>query len=173
MAFRIVLFLHLLPNKSWTMNNLQESIKHKELSYIITQLKGIYDGSPWYGKSIKNIISGIPARLAIKKPQGHPHSIFQILYHMAAWREFMLKKLVGEQSFDIKLDSKQDWPLSKGTPKTWRLVVQKLDDTQEALERVYPVWMTPSLTKMSLDAIMISDSLLVVCCSMTLITWVR
>ena len=67
---------------------------------IIDTLKDVYNGNPWHGPSIINVKSNLPEdKLHAKIGSGH--SILELILHMAAWRTFVIKKLAGDDKYDV------------------------------------------------------------------------
>lgn len=71
-----------------------------KIKEIIFHLNNVYEGRPWYGKSVVDIIT--------KYYDGDP-TVGRILAHMLAWRNFAEQK-AGGHSFSIEIDSSADWP---------------------------------------------------------------
>lgn len=69
---------------------------------VVFHLRNVYDGKPWYGKSIKEIVLASDANDPI---------YIEILNHMIAWRTFALNNVRGI-SYTIETDSDEDWPRS-------------------------------------------------------------
>ena len=98
------------------------------------ELAKVYEGDPWYGKPIKSLLQEVKAEDAFKN--GHAkHSIYQIVNHMLAWRELLLKRLNGDSKATIKLNSEQDWAPNppKADIQNWKDVIERLQKNQEGL----------------------------------------
>ncbi len=67
---------------------------------LITKLRDVWAGSPWYGRSVRELL----LRVDYDSPQ-----IRQIILHMIAWRRFALDKINGVNA-EIVMDSEIDWP---------------------------------------------------------------
>lgn len=63
-------------------------------------LRDVWNGSPWYGKSVSELLQGIDY---------HSDAISDIIHHMISWRVFALKNIQGEV-YKIDMDSSVDWP---------------------------------------------------------------
>lgn len=58
------------------------------------QFKTIYNGTPWYGKSICRILAPIDAETAFKRlPAGEAHTIAELLAHMISWKQTLVDRL--------------------------------------------------------------------------------
>ena len=71
-----------------------------KIKEVIFHLNNVFDGKPWYGKSISEILS------RIKDPDDEMR---KIMAHMLAWREFALLRVKGKD-YSIQLDTLEDWP---------------------------------------------------------------
>lgn len=65
---------------------------NREILLIAEQLKEAYEGEPWFGRSLKEILSEIDEGVAFEKPNGQ-HSILELLWHMITWKEFVIDRL--------------------------------------------------------------------------------
>ena len=45
------------------------------------QIKDAWEGEPWFGRSITELLSEIDESIAFRKPEGQ-HSIVELLWHM-------------------------------------------------------------------------------------------
>jgi len=71
-----------------------------ELDNIIHILEDTYDGNAWHGSSVKAVLSKLSKENANAKI-GDSHSIVELIQHMAAWRIFAIKKLLGDDDYDV------------------------------------------------------------------------
>lgn len=67
----------------------------KDTLKIIKYLKRIEGGSPWYGPSINDVLQGITSEVATARI-GQAHSIVEMVFHMATWRNFVTNQLNGD-----------------------------------------------------------------------------
>jgi DinB superfamily len=76
--------------------NFLDDIKSEGYSGVrVTTLEQILIAKAAYAEP-KNIISGIPLELAVVRPYGLPHSLFEELWHIDYWLSFSLALLRGE-----------------------------------------------------------------------------
>lgn len=61
----------------------------------------------------QNIISGIPLELAIVRPHGLPHSLYEELWHIDYWLGFSLAHLRGENPV-LSAHSSEGFPTDNG-----------------------------------------------------------
>ena len=115
---------------------------NKEIQYLIQLYQTAYDGDPWYGKSIKSILSEIDNDTAVKKVNDQ-HSILELLYHMINWREFTISRLEEGKNTTADFFGENDWQvLDHKNLSLWERGLKLLDDTQtiliEALKNLDP-----------------------------------
>jgi hypothetical protein len=106
-------------------------MKNKELTRIINMLQNIYNGAPWHGPSIMEILDKINAVQAFQESE-HIHRICELVQHIIAWRIFTIKRLQGEQSYEIS--QKENWKVINGQDEgAWELIKSDLASTQREL----------------------------------------
>lgn len=97
--------------------------------FLLQQLKSVFEGRPWYGEPVMDILTRIDASTAIKQCDGR--SIILYVRHMIAWRDYALRQLRGESDFRIELGSEADWPREAScTEEDWTLVINALKINQ-------------------------------------------
>lgn len=79
----------------------------KQLS---AKLKELATGEPWFGASAKSILETINQPNA-GLPGGNTSG--QILEHMLQWKRLVVEKASGNEDFNIKLGSLEDWNKDK------------------------------------------------------------
>jgi len=121
----------------------------KEINNYISEFETIYNGEPWYGKSLMAVISDADPKVVFKKQKSTGHSAYEITHHLYAWRDLLVKRLNGDTKASIEVNSKEDWiPLPKEeTVATWKELVKKLEQNQQELIRSLPKWTNGSLDK--------------------------
>ena len=60
---------------------------------VLSQLKDVYTGSPWYGKPVRTILREIMPEKAGVRPDDSSHSVFQLAQHMLTWRSYVVEQL--------------------------------------------------------------------------------
>ncbi len=100
-------------------------------------LKKVIDGA-LSGKGahveVRKAIEGLDWKLAGQRPPGVPHSIFQLLNHIAFWQEWAVKWLDGENPA-IPKHASGSWPGGEGpvSSEEWEQAVNRLDKALDAL----------------------------------------
>jgi uncharacterized damage-inducible protein DinB len=95
-------------------------------------LRKVYDGDPWHGSSITDVLKGVDADTAGLKSVPHGHTIWEIVLHMTGWTREVTSRVRGS----APKSPPKDWP----TPKTsvgnaaWRSALEDLAAAQRELE---------------------------------------
>jgi uncharacterized damage-inducible protein DinB len=102
-----------------------------EIDRIVDQLAREYDGDPWHGSPLGNILEGTTAQKAAKRPLAGGHTIWEIVLHMTAWKNEVRKRLSGAPASDPEAG---DWPaVGDPTDKRWREALERLDEAHRRL----------------------------------------
>ncbi|HEV8273021.1 MAG TPA: DinB family protein [Chitinophagaceae bacterium] len=106
----------------------------KEINSYISEFETIYNGEPWYGKSLMEVINTAVPKDVFKKQKSDGHSAYEITHHLYAWRNLLAKRLKGD-NVSIEVNSKEDWaPLPKEqTVAAWKELIKKLGQNQQEL----------------------------------------
>lgn len=80
-----------------------------ELETVITTLREVLDGEPWYGQPVNGLLRSIDAGYASVKPNEDSHSLVELIYHMLTWTEFTIKRIQGDKVNDLAAFEKLDW----------------------------------------------------------------
>lgn len=106
---------------------------NKEILHISYLLKDAYQGDPWFGRSVKSLLSDVSVDLAFKKLNGQ-HSILELLWHMITWREFTISRLYPNHSHTLNYFEENDWrELDHSDNSLWQKALQRLEETQAQL----------------------------------------
>lgn len=109
-------------------------MENQTVQYIIRMLKEAYEGEPWHGRSIKSLLSEVTPENGLKKPNANSHSIAELVYHMATWRDFTITRLRAEDGKNSQYYEKNDWrELDLTNVDTWHKGLQLLDESQHRL----------------------------------------
>ena len=106
---------------------------NREILQLIEQTKDAYEGEPWFGRSIKEILNEIDETIVFEKPNGE-HSILELLWHMITWKEFTLSRLQDDETKPVKYFEDNDWRELDHTDKTlWQQGLQQFAKLHNAL----------------------------------------
>jgi uncharacterized damage-inducible protein DinB len=89
-----------------------------ERDRLVDQLEREIGGEPWHGASLKNILEGISAEQAARKPSEHAHSIWEIVLHMTGWKREVTRRA---QKHTAAEPVGGDWPaVGQVSEERWR-----------------------------------------------------
>lgn len=104
----------------------------KETTRIGEQLRRAFEGDAWHGPSLTEILDGVTAIEASRRPFPRAHSIWEIVFHLSTWRRVVRERLEGEIITDLTAD--QDWPpMTDSTGPAWKIALQELHVGQGVL----------------------------------------
>ena len=83
--------------------------------YLIEELHLAYDGDPWHGPSISQVLAGVTAGQAEARPSPEVHSIAEIVAHMTSWVAEVNRRVQGHPAAD---PVEGDWPLPRALDET-------------------------------------------------------
>jgi len=104
-----------------------------ELDKIIDNLDTVFRGDAWHGPSVMEFINSMPVNVVDERKEYSKYSICQIIYHLGAWRRFVLEKLNGNIRFDLVSDEENYGTEDEITKANWPNLVEKLKTNQEEL----------------------------------------
>src|SRR5215468_7713231 len=102
---------------------------HADVGLIVEELRQMHDGGAWHGPSLAEVLEGVSAEEAARRPIGAGHCIREIVHHLRVNDELVRRHLTGERPRD-----EAGWPVLAGTGEAdWRHEVQQLRASQRAL----------------------------------------
>ncbi|HEY9165569.1 MAG TPA: DinB family protein [Candidatus Kryptonia bacterium] len=103
-----------------------------EVNRIVKELREMYEGKPWHGSSVKEILSGVTHTMAADKQANGGHSIWEMVLHISSWIDISTQRLGG---IAVEPPPEQDWPAVKETSKeAWNRTIKQLDSREKKLE---------------------------------------
>jgi uncharacterized damage-inducible protein DinB len=96
-----------------------------EIDRVIDQLTREHEGDPWHGSPLRDILDGIDADAAARKPIAGAHSIWELVLHMIGWKNEVRKRLGGAPAGE---PAEGDWPdIGAPTELRWRAALEALE----------------------------------------------
>ncbi len=104
-----------------------------EVERVGTLLRGAFEGeAPWHGISLKEILEGISAPQAAQRPLPGAHSIWELVHHIAAWKDVVRRRIGGEKVLGIS--GEEDWPpVHHISEAAWERTLDDLERAQRQL----------------------------------------
>lgn len=100
-------------------------------SKLIFDFNDVLDGEPCYGDAVMKKLININPEVANMQPLPSFNSIAKIVQHMINWRIFAIKKMQGDEAFDIRQNDENDWiEVHIDSQEDWNLLIYKLRSTQ-------------------------------------------
>jgi len=107
-------------------------MKNQEIQNIKTLFDKTFNGPAWHGPSVKEVLKELSHEDALKVV-GNAYNIAEIVFHMIAWRNFLINKLKGQESYDVsKAENFQKFEhISK---QEWTNLKDRLENSQQELQ---------------------------------------
>jgi uncharacterized damage-inducible protein DinB len=104
-----------------------------QIERLVDQLQWSYYGPAWHGPSLRQNLDGITAEMALMHPIENGHCVWELVAHLTAWMDEVIKTLDGEPY--VSLPTEQDWaPLPEKTDEgMWQAAMAVMDSTHDAL----------------------------------------
>lgn len=110
------------------------AMREKETVRIAQQMRFAQDGAAWHGPNLEEILKDISAEQAAAHPIAQAHSIWELVLHIIAWREYGSKMLAGEESDDPEKDMSMNFPATPAVnAANWQLAKEKLKESSVRL----------------------------------------
>jgi uncharacterized damage-inducible protein DinB len=91
---------------------------------LIDQLRRSAEGDAWHGPSVREVLEGVTVDDASSHPISGAHSIRELVLHMAAGIQLVLRRVDGDGR---QLSPEEDWPTpSEPTEEAWQRDVESL-----------------------------------------------
>lgn len=104
------------------------------VAYYISQLESLFNGQPWLDETLLKKTGSLTSEQAFQRPYPPVHSAAEILAHLIAWRQVLIKRLEGNYDYQIQMQSAQDWPsLEQLQALGWNTLQQELISNQTRL----------------------------------------
>lgn len=100
---------------------------------IADSLRRTLTGPMWHGDAVNQLLSGISAADAARRPITSAHTIWELALHMAAWANIAQKRLSSKQPAEPT--TADDWPpLTSGQSiEAWSDAQMRLGEAYEGL----------------------------------------
>jgi len=105
-----------------------------EISFIVDQLKLAFEGEPWHGPALMEVLEGIDAKAALERPIGKAHCIWELVAHLAGWEQVVAKRLQGQPA--TLSDAQNFGHLDSTTEQSWMSAVAILRQNHAQLIRL-------------------------------------
>lgn len=105
-----------------------------EIERIREQMRRAFEGEAWCGSALKEALAGVTAEQAAKRPIAEAHNIWEIVLHLAAWKNTICRRFAGEP---LKEPIEGDFPpVAEISEPAWRNALEKLEENHRKLQNV-------------------------------------
>ncbi|MGO9124724.1 MAG: DinB family protein [Terriglobales bacterium] len=102
-----------------------------ETTRLADQIRRAFEGDAWHGDSVLELLASVDARTAAAHPIKGAHSIWELLLHVAAWDDAVLRRTRGTA---VKLNDEENFPAVSDTSEAaWRKRVEEVKQKHEEL----------------------------------------
>ena len=106
-----------------------------EVERIADQLKHAFEGNAWHGPSVREVLTGVSAERAARRPLPGAHTIWEIAVHIGVWEAFVRRRLEGEVITEVPPE--QDWPpITDTSEAAWKRTLAQLEEGHMRLRKV-------------------------------------
>jgi uncharacterized damage-inducible protein DinB len=103
----------------------------REVERIAQQLRQAFAGPAWHGPSVLEVLREVDADTAADKPIPGAHSIWELVLHLAATQDVMLRRLRGEPAGKVE---EEFWPPApEPAAEAWQSLLERLQRQEEVL----------------------------------------
>ncbi|SOE23374.1 DinB superfamily protein [Spirosomataceae bacterium TFI 002] len=104
-----------------------------ELEKITENLETVFRGDAWHGPSMMEIINSLPKKAVDQKHGLSKRTIAQLIFHLLAWRKFILQKLDDNIHYNLEGED-QNWGTAQETSaENWNNLIADLKQAQKDL----------------------------------------
>lgn len=102
-----------------------------ECTKLAEQIRRAYEGEAWHGDSLRELLKGVTAKQAAERPIRGAHSIWELVLHITAWDESIIKRAEGTPG---KVSAEKNFPTIKDRSEAaWQAALKKLESTHQRL----------------------------------------
>ena len=102
-----------------------------ETARLADQIRRAFEGDAWHGDSVLELLANVDAKTAAAHPMKGVHSIWELLLHIAAWDDAVLRRTSGAA---VELKDQENFPsVSDSSEAAWRRTVEQARQKHDAL----------------------------------------
>lgn len=107
-----------------------------EVEQFADTLRRAFDGESWQGDSLSQLLHGVTAEQARKRPLPQAHGIWELVLHISVWHRVVRRRMQGEAVLPTGNDN---FPERGQSEAEWKQAVEALrlstHETAEAIRR--------------------------------------
>jgi uncharacterized damage-inducible protein DinB len=118
-----------------------------ETRRIISQLRRAYEGEAWHGPSVCELLDGVTADQAARRPIPTAHTIWELVLHIAAWERAARRRIIEWTAEDVR--DEENFPAIPDTSEAaWSAAREELRQTNSALREAISALQDSDLERM-------------------------
>ena len=112
---------------------------------LADQIRRAFEGSAWHGDSMLELLADVNAKTAAARPIKDVHSIWEILLHVAAWDDAVVRRAGGAA---VTLTDEQNFPTVTDTGEAaWGQAIESTKKTHHELIKTVAAFSDSRLTE--------------------------
>ena len=117
-----------------------------EAARIADQLNRAFAGEAWHGDSLFEILQGVTAAQASARPIKNAHTIWELVLHISAWDNAVLRRLGGVA---VELSDTQNFPpVTDASETAWRKALAEVRRVHDQLVKAVSLLPDSQLNEM-------------------------
>lgn len=102
-----------------------------ETARLADQIRRGFEGQAWHGDALLELLADVNSKTAAAHPVKNAHSIWELVLHIAAWDDAVLRRTQGKA---VKLSDEENFPPVKDTSDAaWRKTIEAVKQTHDQL----------------------------------------
>jgi uncharacterized damage-inducible protein DinB len=112
---------------------------------LADQIRRAFAGDAWHGDSVLELLANVNAVQAAARPVKNAHTIWELVLHIAAWDDAVLRRTSGKP---VTLTDEENFPPVKDTSEgAWRNALEHMKSKHDALTKGVAAFSDTDLTK--------------------------
>jgi uncharacterized damage-inducible protein DinB len=112
---------------------------------LADQIRRAFAGDAWHGDSVLELLANVDAAQAAVRPVKNAHTIWELVLHIAAWDDAVLRRTSGKP---VTLSDEENFPPVKDTGEgAWRKAIEHMKSKHDALTKGVASFSDTDLTK--------------------------
>ena len=102
-----------------------------ETARLADQIRRAFEGEAWHGDALLELLADVDAKTAAAHSIKNAHSIWELVLHIAAWDDAVLRRTGGVA---VNLSDEQNFPPVKDASEAaWRKTIEAVKQTHNQL----------------------------------------
>jgi uncharacterized damage-inducible protein DinB len=103
-----------------------------EVARIEDQMTRAFVENAWHGPAVLEVLAGVNAEQAARRPLAGAHSIWELVLHMTTWKDVVVRRLGGDPVNDVP-DQVNFPPVTDPGAAAWQAALERLSATHQRL----------------------------------------